>query len=326
MRTVFHFDFECERELERWPRPYAPPRPGPLTSAVTAAARALLGPGDGLLDELVDGAGQLPPPWRGARGVSWCATPSSRAKLLAAGAEPVPGAPVELLRALASRRLHLELGPALPGGFWAETVGDLARAGEHGLAGPPFSAAWIAKRGFRSGGRGVRRFRGGFGGARLVRGDREWLDASFAAGGLEIEPLVHVQRELGQHGRVHPDGRLELGRPTEQTVDGRGHWQGSRAATDLDRSFAVRLLEESERVGAWLGAKGYVGPFGIDALVYRTPAGGSELCARSEVHGRFSLGWAVGMGLAESVALAPAPRVRPDRQGLQGQQGHRAGS
>lgn len=306
MRCVFDLDFACERELERWPRPYSPPKPGALANAVVAAARALLSPGDALLEDLVDGSGQLPPPWRGARGESWCATPSSRARLLAAGAEPAPGAPVELLRALASRRLHLERGPALPGGFWAETAADLERAGAHPLAGPGGCAGWIAKRGFSSGGRGLRRFRGGFAAGALVRGDGEWLDASFLGGGIELEPLVPVLVELAQHGFVHGDGRIEIGRPTEQFVDARGHWLASRAALALDPDFARRLAAETEDVGAWLRAKGYVGPYGLDAFVYRGPSGGRELCTRSEVHGRYSLGWAVGMGRVETVQLDSA--------------------
>lgn len=303
MRRVFHLDFACERELERWPRPYSQPKPGALAVAVRAAARALLGPGDALLDDLVDSSGQLPPPWRGAPGESWCATPSSRKRLLDAGAEPTPGAPVELLRALASRRLHLERGPALPGGFWAESAADLERAGAHGLQGPVGDSGWIAKRGFSSGGRGLRRFRGGFADAALVRGDREWLAAGFAGGGVELEPLALVLLELAQHGHVHVDGRLEIGRPTEQFVDARGHWLGSRPAHNLDPEFALRLAAETEGVGVWLRAKGYVGPFGLDAFVYRAPSGGRALCARSEVHGRYSLGWAVGMGRVETVRL-----------------------
>ncbi len=308
MSALWWFDFDAERELELWPRPYTPARPSARTPQVLAAARQLFTSGDHLLEDALGPKGRLDPRFSEFEARAWCATPAASARFAAVGAARLPAPDPALLRHIASRRAHAEMGYALPAAFWAAGPHDLVRAGDHGVRGAMGPRAWIAKRGFTSSGRGIRRFVRGLDTDQLVRGDAEWIEASWAWGGLEFAPLLALEAEYSRHAWVSVEGAIEVGRTVLCAVDARGQWCGAHAARNVDPAIDKALGAEVERVARALAVAGYFGPVGIDAFTWKSPAG-FELCARSEVHGRYSLGFAVGFGQVDEVARerAPAP-------------------
>lgn len=159
---------------------------------------------------------------------------------------------------------------------------------------PPHPSAladgsWIAKRPMSFVGRGQRRLRVGAGG--LSDADLAWLDASVRDhGGYQLEPFVDIDLEVGTPGFVHAEGRVEVGGPVVQRVEG-GKWVESRAATRNDALPVDELKREVEVVGRALLDHGYWGPFGVDAFRY---GGAKAWNLRSEVNARYTMGWALG--------------------------------
>jgi len=248
--ALWWFDFDAERELELWPRPYTPARPSARTPQVLAAARQLFTSGDHLLEDALGPKGRLDPRFSEFEARAWCATPAASARFAAVGAARLPAPDPALLRHIASRRAHAEMGYALPAAFWAAGPHDLVRAGDHGVRGAMGPRAWIAKRGFTSSGRGIRRFVRGLDTDQLVRGDAEWIEASWAWGGLEFAPLLALEAEYSRHAWVSVEGAIEVGRTVLCAVDARGHGAArTRRGTSTQRS----TKRSAPRSSAWRG-------------------------------------------------------------------------
>ncbi len=252
------------------------------------AARALLEPGDLLVDELLERGERLPPRLAGIEGDAWCPTPSARARLIAVGARPGPAPAAEVLRAANGRSFCARLGQELPGAGQCTTleqVRELLRAAP--------DRTFLAKRELGAAGRARRPLRA----ADLSAQDRRWIEASLRGGPLQVEPRVAIEVEFGTHGQLGPSGDLVLGEPTVQEIGPDGTWERSRAprADELDGAERGALLAEAERVGRALAALGYFGPFGVDAYRWRAD-GERHLCRRGEVNARYSMGWRTGMG------------------------------
>jgi hypothetical protein len=127
--------------------------------------------------------------------------------------------------------------------------------------------------------------------------DRRWLADGLRSGGLLGEPWLELERELSLHGWLEQDGTLRLGRPCEQRVDRWRAWLASEPleAGALCGAWRAALENAAERAAEALFRAGYFGPFGIDAYIWRTPAGGRELNALSELNARFTMGYRIGM-------------------------------
>lgn len=217
----------------------------------------------------------------------FCPTPSALRALEALGFARGSALPVETLRALTRRSFAADLGQTLPGARYVE---DLDSLHAHLAAEPSFTGEWLIKRDFAFAGRERRRIREGT----LDAPTLGFAKRSFARGqGLQVEPYVTRTADFAQHGYALTDGTLLLGPVMTQHCDVRGTWQASERAAPfaLAQEERERLARAAEEAGAALAARGYVGPFGLDAFRYQGPGGSAAFQPRSEVNARFSMGY-----------------------------------
>ena len=220
-------------------------------------------------------------------GRCWCPTLSATKSLRRAGALPEPSPSLEILRRVNHRRFALELGGGAPGARYVQTTGELeVTLREENVE------VWLCKRPFGFAGRGQRRIV-----RQLSADDRRWLDDSLRLGGLLIEPWLALVCELGLHGYLAEDGRVEFGRICSQRTDASRCWVASELlpASTLEPAQTRHLYERAERVAEELTTAGYFGPFGIDAYLWRSASGKIELNTLGELNARYSMGYAVGM-------------------------------
>jgi hypothetical protein len=245
--------------------------------------RALLGPGDIVLAPGAHaGDGRI--------GRAWCPTPRALSAIARAGARVPPAPSVEVIRRVNHRRFCAELGQGLEGARYVGTRAELASA----LAGS--EGDWLLKRPFGFAGRGRLRVTAG----RLAPAEERWIERSLAGGeGLQAEPWVERAGDFALHGHLSAGGALMLGEPTAQRCDASGAWIASERAGGEALSSTEReaLFHAAEEAGAALRAAAYFGPFGIDAFRYRAPGGGLRFDPRCEINARYSMGWAIGMGV-----------------------------
>jgi hypothetical protein len=269
------------------------------TLALTARVQALIPVlrANGLLgaDDVVVWPGEARA--EGLEGRAWCPTPWALAQLAKAGAK-VPNAPnANVLLRVNHRRFSQELGQALPGAGYASDAKEL----EALLARPPLlssESCWVLKRPLGYAGRGRRKL---FADAR-VAADDAWIEASLRADGLQVEPWVQRELDVGLHGFVTESGALTIGRPTVQDIDAQGTWRATRlAAVDvLSPNENAELTRTLHETGGALHEAGYFGPFGIDAFRWRAPDGAVHFQPRSEINARYSMGWSIGSLAARS--------------------------
>jgi len=283
--TAWVLNLDAEDEL-------AHPSGGHVSSAEIAARISALIPRLGGLigpnDVVIGSETRLDEPLPGR---AWCPTPSALEKLRRAGAI-VPHAPgLEVLRRVNHRRFSAELGQQLEHAGFVETEHALDQT----LSARP-GQPWLLKRPFSYAGRGRRRVVSGA----ISESERSWIRASLRAqGGLQVEPELTILLDVSIHGELEVNGRWMLGVPTIAELR-HGAWVTSRPAArhELSSGEESALLAEAERSAQALHAAGYFGPFNIDAFRYASDAG-PGFCARCEINARYSMGYAVGMGLAE---------------------------
>src|SRR5689334_11719470 len=130
---IWVLNLDAEIELAR-PGPYQAPLQ--VLRALTpwqARARALLAPGDLLLEEWIAAASDrdaTPHPRSSSEliGACWSPTPGALARLAKAGV-PLPEAPsAEVLRRVSHRSFYLELGGGAPGATFFRDAAELERA------------------------------------------------------------------------------------------------------------------------------------------------------------------------------------------------------
>ncbi|HMQ21753.1 MAG TPA: hypothetical protein PKE00_04640 [Planctomycetota bacterium] len=243
----------------------------------------LLGGQEVELDFLVPGAvekGIVP----GSRALPWCPTPSALSALRARGLEVGSVPSLDVLRSVLSRRFHAELGATLEGECFVTTPDALREALAHDEG-----RTWILKRAYSFAGRGRKLVQP----RAIDEGTQRWIAASFASGGLQVEPKVEVECEFSLHGYVLEGGGQRLFDARVLEVDDRGAWLATRDALGHELAAHEReaLVREGSRCALALASAGYHGPFGIDAFRWRDATGASQFRARSEVNPRFTMGF-----------------------------------
>lgn len=210
-------------------------------------------------------------------------TTSARARISVVGAVMPEWPSVDVLRQVARR--DFAYVPELDGSFVSV---DLDRVERSLATPPPHGDGWRLKRAYGMASRGHRVIRG-----ELTPHDRAFVRASID--GLIVEPNVQIVRELGLHGWLRQDGTFIRGTPTEQWMDSFGAWRETRAlaASDLDSDTRQAVHSALERAATRLHDARYFGAFGLDAFSYVAGAG-LRVRACSEVHARYSMGWAIG--------------------------------
>lgn len=305
-KNAWFLNFDAEDELAH-PAGYTPSRAmRARMSALVEQVRALLGPGDVVLEEGPSGIVELRGEGRSRqtegelRGMAWCPTPRAEKALGRVGVTLGARPPLAVLQAVNHRRFSAALGQTLPGARFASTPDEVWAA----LAGESPTGRWLLKRAHGYAGRGRLEVEPGRSGD-LERA-RTWVDASLrAGGGLQVEPRVERCGDFAIHGYLRARGEGEsagagvvLGEPTRQTCDATGAWGGSARAEPGDLAAEEReaLFEEARRAAIALREAGYFGPFGVDAFRWTDARGQRHFNARCEINARYSMGWAVGMG------------------------------
>ncbi|RYE89683.1 MAG: hypothetical protein EOO75_11405 [Myxococcales bacterium] len=280
-------NLDAERELER---------PGAVTPSASLRERvvammprldALLRPGDLIVDE-----GTPPGSAAGRAGLAWCPTPHALRLLGRAGATRPPAPPVEVLRRVNHRRFCAALGGMLPGAAFVEALAPLAAIVARP---PPVGEAWLLKRPLGFTGRGQLPVSPGA----LSPSALTWASAALRPGdGLQVEPRVDRLDDFALHAWLAPDGDLTVGQPTRQLCSPLGVWQGTELAGDrLPDDERAALAGALRQTADALTAAGYAGPFNLDAFAWQDGAA-RRFLPRCEINARFSMGWAIGMGLA----------------------------
>lgn len=280
---VWVLNLDAEIELSRSGPYQAPERVLRALAPWAARARSLLAAEDQLLETWLASDSRPQP----AIGACWSPTPGALRQLLKASV-PLPAAPsMAVLRSVSHRRFYLDLGGGAPGATYFTDPDVL----ENALSARG-TAAWLFKRPYGFAGRGQRRMS-----ERLSADDRRWLADGLRLGGLLGEPWLPIERELCLHGVLDAAGGLRLGRPCEQRTDSFRAWNSSSAIApgQLAAEWRHALTSAAERAAEALHRAGYFGPFGIDAYLWRTPAGSLQLNPLGELNARYTMGFSVGM-------------------------------
>ena len=186
--------------------------------------------------------------------------------------------------------LALERGWALPAARVVRDVEELERHLAAGASGAGLDGAWVLKAPLSAAGRERMRHRGDD----IGRGDRVRIERLLARfGELLFEPWVDRVEDLACAGLVHPAG-VRVFSPHRLDNDPRGVF---RAAIIDDAATSGPIVEHRDAVeaaaraaGETLSAAGYLGPFSVDAYVWRDPTGAPRLQPMSEINARLSFG------------------------------------
>jgi len=203
--------------------------------------------------------------------------------------------PLEVVRAANSRKYSAEwesrLGRALPGAATCTSLIDL----QHRLI-DLRGERWVLKSEFSHAAR--ERILGD--GETLTPEAAAWAGKRFARdGALFLEPWVERVAEVGIQWTIDAaqPGSPILEGVTELLTHPDGRYFGSRFAgmTRENESWIGEATEATRRIAVELGERGYYGPLGIDAMLYRRhgklavrPV--QDINARWTM-GRLSLGW-----------------------------------
>jgi hypothetical protein len=176
------------------------------------------------------------------------------------------------------------LGSTLPGARMVGTLGELEDLGG------ALDAAWVVKAPYSASGRHRLRHRGPPDAAARTR-----ITRLLAGGPLLFEPWVDRIADLGLVGLIDgPDG-VRLFPPHRLDNDPGGVFRG----ITVDDAHVGDWLAGGERAqveataaaaAAALAARGYRGPFGIDAYLWRDATGARRLQPMSEINARLTFG------------------------------------
>jgi len=112
------------------------------------------------------------------------------------------------------------------------------------------------------------------------------------------------------HGFVTPLREVTIGSPTVQDTTALGAWRATRPSLPGELvPGEVGALEEQARLAALhLHGAGYFGPFGVDGFRWKDAVGKTGLVSRCEINARYTMGWAIGMGVSRPDLAEPGTR------------------
>jgi len=277
-------NLDAEQELQT-AGPYAPRKS--MLGVIAAHQRSLLGrlvrEGDVILtsDSRPNSDHALP-------ALAWCPTPWARSICERAGCSLQGSVALEVLRDVNHKGFAAQVRSELKGAFFAkracnneqELLECLARPEPHG---------WLARRPFGAAGRGRMRFPR----AEPTEHEWRWIRASFELGPLWVEPWVEVEWEVSSCGWIAASGEIHLAPARPQAYDGHGAWAPDRLAHDpwITTDQRAALAAGARHAAHALVARGYRGPFGIDAFGYRSASGELLVNPLSEINARFTMAW-----------------------------------
>lgn len=222
----------------------------------------------------------------GAAAMPWCATATARRRLASMGLRTA-FAPDELAVRQANDRATFAGRGDLPGVRVCRDLDQVrdavSRPAPPRAPGTGRAPAWLLRAAFSSAGR-----------RRLVAEHwgpeaRTFARRQLLGGALVVAPMVDIEEEFAVHGLVLGDGRVEIGRPVVQRVEG-GAWRGC-APLPAESPQRRPLVDVARAVGEELRSLGFTGPFGVDAFQWRDGDGRPRLHAPSEVNARLTMGF-----------------------------------
>lgn len=195
---------------------------------------------------------------------------------------PTPSPAV--VAAVHHRAFHLQvaesIGCALPGARMVESFAELD------LVLREATPAWVLKAPLSASGRS--RYIERNGPALADHKSRRTVERLFDLHGpLLFEPWMDRKEDFGVSALLGPE--LRIVGIHGQKVDRKGQFAEIDLDPDLSPQDRGRLLKTTEAVAERLLDAGYVGPFGIDAWRYRTPAG-TVLNPLGEINARMTFG------------------------------------
>lgn len=160
-------------------------------------------------------------------------------------------------------------------------------------------ATVVFKAPFSASGRGMLRIKDGV----MSEKDRNWIESVIKTHGVILaEPWLKKIADLSAHVDVSPDGQVKFVGITRFWTDSRGQYRGhilGRILDDFDTSmirlwhaengWQQSLRETAINVGKEAHQRGYSGPLGIDAFIYKTN-GELKLRPMIEINPRWSMG------------------------------------
>ncbi len=249
---------------------------------------------------------------------------------------PAAGDPVSSAWTTSTRSLFSKIDQVRSLGRWMGTSYPCRSTGEMQsalteLRSQGFSEA-ILKRAFSTAGSGMIRL-GTDDSSTISR--LRLLQKIAAEGGLLVEPAHDRVFDFSVQYQIEAGAARRIGF-VEQIISPKGVYRGSicqiKFCRDLDSDLARFLMGEAMplyaegsplalELGTWAVARGYEGPLGIDAYVYRNPEG--RLCLRPvcEVNPRYTMGRiahelrhqiAPGLGLKLEILRAEPPSENSD--------------
>jgi hypothetical protein len=222
------------------------------------------------------------------QGRAFCPTPGVLARFESLGVTPEPCPELAVIELVNDRGWALSHGLAPPDARFFESLPELERF----LSERPAAEDWQAKRALGTAGRGQRSLRA----QQLTEADRKWLAASWAMGGVLLEPRREIFAEYSLHGWLGTDGSLRRGRVVAFDTHSRAFASARPLLPGECLDGEIEALGGNlERTAAALHGAGYFGPFGLDA--YAWSLGPDVRCfeALSEVNARYTLAYALGM-------------------------------
>jgi hypothetical protein len=180
--------------------------------------------------------------------------------------------------------LRQVLGLAMPGACAVSSLAEL----ERWIATTPDDVPWVCKAPWTAAGRD----RSHGTGNKLGGEQRTYLARMIDRfGGVIFEPWLDRVLDLGVCGHVGADSVIELEAPHTLLTSSRGTFVGIDLSPPPLAEPDLLLVERTaEHAGRWLHGAGYVGPFAIDAFVYRESTGKHVLHALCEVNARHTFG------------------------------------
>ena len=200
--------------------------------------------------------------------------------------------------------LALERGWALPGATVVRDVADLERHLAAGAASAGVDGAWVLKAPLSAAGRERMRYRD----AEIGRGDRVRIERLLARfGELLLEPWVDRVLDIACAGLVHPGG-VRTFAPHRLDNDPRGVFRAAIIddAGTPEEARRDEVQAAGHAAGEALAAAGYLGPFSVDAYLWRDPTGAIRLQPMSEINARLSFGLLARIA-AEDAGLPAGP-------------------
>ncbi|MDP7274718.1 MAG: hypothetical protein QF363_04515 [Planctomycetaceae bacterium] len=266
----------------------------------------------------LSGKGGAPPPWLPDTGISqvipwgWNHSSAQLARIVGCAAD-IPD--LDVVKTLNRRRWAWgEAARGLPALEGADVVSGIDELRDKLAAATSQGQGWILKGDLGMAGRQQRR------GREAVVDDSlgGWAQGRLRIDGvLFVEPWLDALDEFGVQFHVERNGTFRLCGVTQLLSTSDGRYRGTRIRPAGVRGAVEELgtlLSMLEPVVTRIGETGYFGPLGIDAMLYRDPAGEARWRPLQDVNARFTMG-RLALGWLDRVATTGAATVLQVRWG-----------